>query len=163
MNQVDSSHRALLARIMNRCRFIFYGLYGRLFAAKSVGPTLGGQRIKITTGSSHEVFRAFTFLSKEPETIAWIDDFVASGPSAPVFYDIGANIGIYSLYAAAAIPAATILAFEPESQPFAALCRNIAVNGFDNIVPYQFALSNEVGIGLLHIATMVAGAARLLW
>ena len=40
-------------------------------------------------------YRHRTFFSKEPETIEWIDKFEDNS----VFYDIGSNIGIYSLYA----------------------------------------------------------------
>lgn len=43
-----------------------------------------------------EKWRADTFWTKEPETIAWIDSF----DSGDTFMDIGANIGLYSLYAA---------------------------------------------------------------
>jgi hypothetical protein len=41
--------------------------------------------------------RAVSMFTKEPETIAWIDEYVKEGD---VFYDVGANIGNYSLYAA---------------------------------------------------------------
>ena len=40
-------------------------------------------------------FRAETALSREPDTRAWIDGFETGG----VFWDIGANVGVYSLYA----------------------------------------------------------------
>ena len=39
------------------------------------------------------LFRAETFKTKEPETIEWIDSFKKNS----VFWDIGANVGIYSL------------------------------------------------------------------
>jgi len=41
------------------------------------------------------VFRANTLLTKEPETIAWIDTF----EPGETLWDIGANVGVYSLYA----------------------------------------------------------------
>ena len=41
-------------------------------------------------------YRASTFESKEPETLAWIDGFKKNDS----LLDIGANIGMYSLYAA---------------------------------------------------------------
>lgn len=156
MKQANPLSGALLGRIINRCRFSFYGMYAWLFRAKTL--KVRGRAMKIVTGSSHETFRAFTFFGKEPETLAWIDGFTAGNTANPVLFDIGANIGIYSLYAATTLPGATILSFEPESQSFSSLCKNIAVNGFTNITPYQFALSNEVGAGKLHISTMSAGA-----
>src|SRR6516225_6500482 len=42
------------------------------------------------------LWRARTLLAKEPETIEWIDSFRAGD----VFWDVGANVGLYSLYAA---------------------------------------------------------------
>src|SRR5271166_5591098 len=64
------------------------------------------------------------FPSREPETLAWIDAFV----TPCVFWDIGANIGAYSLYAALR-PDITILAFEPAAASYMALCENVAANG----------------------------------
>jgi FkbM family methyltransferase len=157
MSQANRLSGALLGRILNRCRFLFYGLYARVVSTKTLKVGKQGT-IKIVTGTSHEVFRALTFFRKEPETLSWIDSFPEASKSSPVLFDVGANIGIYSLYAAATIPQATILSFEPESQSFASLCRNVGINGFSNITPYQFALSDEVGIGDLHISTMSAGA-----
>src|ERR671919_62441 len=40
--------------------------------------------------------RALSLLTKQPGTIQWIDAFVPDS----VFWDVGANIGVYSLYAA---------------------------------------------------------------
>ena len=66
--------------------------------------------------------RANTFFSKEPDTIKWIENF----NDDEVFLDIGANIGIYSLYAAT--KGLKVWAIEPESLNFAMLNLNI----FDN-------------------------------
>lgn len=46
---------------------------------------------------NRELWRAETYETKEPDTIEWIDLFFREGD---VIYDIGANIGQYSLYAA---------------------------------------------------------------
>ncbi len=81
--------------IANRGRFALYGLYSRLFRSRTIR-TRTGRVVKIATGTEHEAFRAFTFFGKEPETLAWIDSFA----DEPVLYDVGANIGIYSLYTA---------------------------------------------------------------
>ena len=41
-------------------------------------------------------WRAETFFTKEPETIEWINTF----KSDETLFDVGANIGLYSIYAA---------------------------------------------------------------
>ena len=85
-------------------------------------------------------FRVRTLLTKEPETVRWIDGFVPG----EVFWDIGANIGCYSLYAAAR--GATVHAFEPSPVNFWLLARNARMNGFSRLTVFPFALALEPGI-----------------
>ena len=69
-------------------------------------------------------FRADTFSSKEPETIKWIDDNGDDG----VLFDIGANIGIYSIYFAKT-KKNNVYAFEPSFFNLSLLAKNIYNNG----------------------------------
>src|SRR3989338_9770525 len=82
--------------------------------------------IKLSTNNALTYFRANTFFSKEPDTLAWIDTFNKSD----TFYDIGANVGLYSLYAA--IKGISVIAFEPESQNYAEFNKNIFLNNLDS-------------------------------
>jgi FkbM family methyltransferase len=51
-----------------------------------------------------------------------------------VFYDLGANIGLFSLLAARAVtPVGRVFSFEPDAEVAARLRRNIAKNNFANI------------------------------
>jgi len=52
-------------------------------------------------------------MSKEPETITWINSFEKDS----VFFDVGANIGIYTLYSAV-IRENTVYSFEPHSASY---------------------------------------------
>lgn len=63
-----------------------------------------------------------------------------------VFFDIGANIGYYSLLASS-IRGKDVLvcAFEPMPSAYSYLQENIKINGFDNIKPFELALSNQKG------------------
>ena len=72
----------------------------------------------------------------------WIEGFVGPGD---VFYDIGANVGAYSLIAARATAnRARILAFEPVPSSFLDLSRNVALNACaDSVVALPFALWSE--------------------
>jgi FkbM family methyltransferase len=84
-----------------------------------------------------EKWRSDTFWSKEPETIQWINNFDYNA----ILYDIGANIGIYSLYCASLYPHSLIFAFEPVRCNYARLLQNIELNGFDNIIALPIGVS----------------------
>jgi FkbM family methyltransferase len=84
---------------------------------------------KIIVESGWERARAATIWTKEPETIAWIDSFDDNG----VFWDIGANIGIYSLYCAKKHQNMQIQAFEPMRNNFLRLWQNIFLNNYVNV------------------------------
>jgi FkbM family methyltransferase len=96
-----------------------------------------GNRITTISDSSHsysfsyrnnkEKRRAQRLLDKEPGTIAWLERELRPGD---VFYDVGANIGVYTIFAAVRIGAAgKIYAFEPHIPNAASLMENIFING----------------------------------
>jgi FkbM family methyltransferase len=60
-----------------------------------------------------------------------------------IFFDIGANIGLYSLLVAKQKPDCKILSFEPMPVTFANLKSNIALNNLDNIQAFPIALWKE--------------------
>jgi FkbM family methyltransferase len=60
-----------------------------------------------------------------------------------IVIDIGANIGVFSLYAAQC-GAKKIYAYEPNSTAYSVLLRNIADNKLEDIIiPYRFAVSGS--------------------
>lgn len=66
---------------------------------------------------------------------------------ARVILDIGANIGIYSLYALFNNKMAKIYAFEPEEDNFNQIKDNVKINNVQGkIVPFKLAISNKSGI-----------------
>lgn len=71
-------------------------------------------------------WRARTLLTKEPETIEWINTF----SDGDIFWDIGANVGVYTLYAA--LRRIKVLSFEPSSMNYYLLNRNIEINKMDD-------------------------------
>ncbi len=86
--------------------------------------------------------RVETLFTKEPETIKWIDNF--SVKSNSTFWDIGANIGLYSIYAAAKHKNLNVISFEPALSNLRVLSRNISINNFSNKIKiFQVALSNK--------------------
>lgn len=89
----------------------------------------------------------------EPETIAWLDSL----PDGDVLWDIGANVGAFTIYAAVRRKL-RVVAFEPGAASFAALTRNIEINGLDGRADaYCLALANETKLDYLHMANTGAG------
>lgn len=64
--------------------------------------------------------------------------------SGDCFIDVGANVGYFSLVASVLTgKEGLILAFEPERHNFKRLQANIALNEFDNIIPYYMAVGDD--------------------
>jgi len=98
-------------------------------------------------------FRAETFWSKEPETLEWINRNLGDKSNVDLFIDVGANIGIYSLYASIVNQGVSIISIEPFSANFFELEKNISLNNKQNqIVALEVALSSRSGRGNLRIA-----------
>lgn len=70
--------------------------------------------------------------AKEPETLDWIDAHVKAGD---ILVDIGANVGVYSIYAALKTGRqCRVYAFEPDVRNLDALNSNILLNGLGDVV-----------------------------
>jgi len=76
-------------------------------------------------------WRAETFWDKEPETIAWVESFRELSQENLDFIDVGANLGIYSLFALNTGAYGRIIAIEPMPLNFKTLKQNVALNGFE--------------------------------
>lgn len=87
-------------------------------------------------------WRIETFFTKEPETLKWIDRF--NGKGKIIFWDIGANIGLYSIYAACVHQDILIYSFEPSTNNLRTLSRNISINNFNQKIKiFNNPLSNQ--------------------
>ena len=87
-------------------------------------------------------WRVNTFFTKEPETLEWIDNFDDS--KKITFWDIGANIGIYSIYAALSYKNIQIISFEPSTSNLRILSQNISKNNLSQKINIcQIALTNQ--------------------
>jgi FkbM family methyltransferase len=96
--------------------------------------------------------------AKEPWTVQWIEGWIQPDE---VLYDIGANVGAYSLVAALS-PAvrARVVAVEPGYPTFAALSDNVVRNGAqDRVTALGVALGRSTTLETLHLRTLDAGAA----
>lgn len=122
---------------------------------KSVVVNFKEVSLRVTTPNPLCAWRAQTFSTKEPETLEWIDRFHVNA----IFWDIGANVGLYSLYAAKA-KSARVWAFEPSVFNLELLARNIAINNLvSNIHIVPVALTDVSGESLLKFTTTEWGGA----
>ncbi len=87
-------------------------------------------------------WRIETFYEKEPETLEWIDTFNENDKIT--FWDIGANIGLYSIYAALKYKNIEVISFEPSTNNLRILSRNISINNLEEKIKInQFPLSDK--------------------
>ena len=100
-------------------------------------------------------YRADTFSSKEPETLKWIDDYGDDG----VLFDIGANIGLYSIYYAKT-KNNNVYAFEPSFFNLPLLAKNINSNNLqDKIHIITNPLSDTIQFADFNLSSMDEGHA----
>ena len=93
------------------------------------------------------VWRYKSFYDKEPETIKWIDFFAAS--KFPLnFLDVGANIGMYSLYFLSLVKNKMVICVEPFQKNFELLTQNLKLNNYvDRAQVINSPLSSEIKRG----------------
>lgn len=121
-------------------------LVQRLTVETPAGPLL------VECPSSRALHDPQGFGHDEPETVSWIMGL----PPGTVLWDIGANIGLYSLLAARR--GLSVLAFEPSASSFAAMVRNVEINGFDDrISAFCVAFAERTGLVTLNMAATAAG------
>jgi len=100
-------------------------------------------------------FRVDTFSTKEPQTLEWIDGLSRGS----VVWDIGANVGLYTCYAAKA-RGCRVFAFEPSVFNLELLARNIFLNGItDQATIVPLPLSDELAVSKLNMTSTDWGGA----
>ena len=77
-------------------------------------------------------WRSETFWTKEPETIAWINHHVTPQKCVAHFVDVGANVGMYSLFAATLNENISVISVEPVPNNINVLRENIGLNDLAN-------------------------------
>lgn len=114
-----------------------------------------GITFRFAVPNSLSKWRINGFSSKEPETLEWIDSI---SPGA-ILWDIGANIGLYSVYAAMKANC-KVYAFEPSVFNLELLARNIYLNKLsDKICIVPLALSDKLSISQMRMTSTEWGGA----
>ncbi len=107
--------------------------------------------------SFREIWRISSIFLKEEGTVELLRRELREGD---VFCDIGANIGLYSIMAAARTgDSGRVYAFEPLASNFSSLVENIQLNCFsERIVPFSLALTDTPGVFPFHYMSLEAGS-----
>lgn len=99
-----------------------------------------GNKVKFFIPNKAVDLRVKRIFSKEPGTLKWIDSF--KNDENTIFWDIGANIGLFSLYASQKHNNIKIFSFEPSTSNLRVLSRNISINSLqDRVTINQFPLT----------------------
>jgi FkbM family methyltransferase len=89
------------------------------------------------------------------QRLLWGDD---------IFWDVGANVGYFTLVAATALAKrGRIVAFEPGKNAYERLTENIAVNAYENIRTFPVAVTDGEGEAVLHLAGDIADSSASLY
>ncbi len=113
-----------------------------------------GQLLLDKLRSPHAASAAEHFFIDEPETLEWIDGF----EDGQTFFDIGAGVGVYSLYAALN-PGLKVFSFEPNGFSFGLFLEHIRINKFSKqISPFCVALGQKTGVENLLFNQVSEGA-----
>lgn len=86
----------------------------------------------------------------EPNEFAFLDSFLERGM---VFVDVGANEGLYTLFAASKVgDSGRVVALEPSEREYKRLLKNLALNGLRNVRPLRLAAASFNGTARLRVA-----------
>ena len=127
-----SSFLALFHKSFRRAELDLQNNYLNNLKTKVVHYTKNKNKVElqIYTPNALCAFRAETFSTKEPETLEWIEEFGANGA---VLFDIGANIGLYSIYHSV-LNKGNVIAFEPSFFNLKLLVKNININSTQDFI-----------------------------
>lgn len=110
--------------------------------------------IKLLISTSYSLVRLRS-CSKEKHTVNWINTFSIGD----VFYDIGANVGTYSLIASKLGKCDMIFAFEPVPGTFYELLSNLKLNQASNITACNICLSDTNSTSIFQLSSDLPGGA----
>lgn len=114
----------------------------------------GGVHLTFAAPNELNRWRINTFETKEPETLDWLDGV----PRGAVLWDVGANVGLYSCYAAAR--GCRVFAFEPSVFNLELLAQNVHLNALtERVVIIPLPLSDELKLSSMQLTSVDWGGA----
>jgi FkbM family methyltransferase len=140
---------------------IIPGYFGKRFRAESAESLVVIDEVDTKYGELKyycmgwiPLWRSQTLFIKEPEMIEWVD----SMKEDEILWDIGANVGLYSVYAG--LKGMKVFAFEPSALNTFLISKNIEINGLkDNVFLFPIAISDKNEFGYLNMTSTILGGA----
>ena len=140
---------------------IIPGYFGKRFRAESAESLVVIDEVATKYGKIRyycfgwlPLWRSQTLFTKEPEMIEWIDSMKEN----EIFWDIGSNVGLYSIYAG--LKGMNVFAFEPSALNTFLISKNIELNNLkDNVSLFAIAVSDKNEFGYLNMTSTDLGGA----
>ena len=127
--------------LFKRSFLIYFG--DKLNSYLYINRKLNNFSINFYTPNSITRWRSNTFDLEEPQTIQWINKFHKQKKEI-ILWDIGSNIGLYSIYASIVHKNIKVICFEPSTSNLRVLSRNISINKLKNKISiFQIPLSEK--------------------
>lgn len=123
-------------RIRNFPHYARYQLARPEFSSAEID----GTKLQFRTSTYTEYIRVRALMNEE----GVLQDLLGKLEDDDVLFDIGANVGIFTCFAAAAVDSGTVVGFEPHPKNVESLEMNLDSNGLEAEV-HQLALSDHSG------------------
>lgn len=150
---VAASVRSVLSVLGEKRRDQVLARLSTLLAPVKQADTPGGS-VSFYCPSTYALYYPRVILSDDPLARHWIGTFAPDD----VLWDIGANVGMFALYAARTA-GVRVLAFEPGAANHWVLNRNVEINGLhDRVSAYALAFSDESALQTFHMSNSDPGA-----
>ena len=141
--------------LVSRLRARFASLCTSIADSHTTCVRLDQHKFFYYTPSKLSYWRAISSPSKEPCTLDWIQSF----SSSETFWDVGANVGVYTLYALK-VAGCKVVAFEPQPSNFNLLIKNILLNDMqDTCIALPVPLHDTSSIAPLSMCNLSSGTA----
>jgi FkbM family methyltransferase len=127
----------------------------RLYEASMpfVAVKFAGHKLRFAIPNEKCLYFALSLENREPMTNKWVLAFRKDD----VFFDIGANNGIYALMAAVAT-GCRVYAFEPHFGSYHVLVHNVFANDLqERVSAYPLAVADKLGFDNLYLSAITAG------
>lgn len=141
---IKAIYSPFLNRIIRPVSLLLYKISGKrlLSISGKLDLSVSDKKFSLLTNQTCSVTNALFY--EKPINYEFTPIFVDLVKSSTVFYDIGANIGYFSIIAKRFNPKIEVVAFEPNKGVFRYLQKNIELNGLD-VNCIEAAVSDQVG------------------